>query len=72
MEKQEYKIEDIFDLKALQKLMDALAQSFEVGIGIRNPSGGRIIRDSFYCTFCSEVIQKSKEAALQPIRSGNH
>ena len=61
MEKQEYKIEDIFDLKALQKLMDALAQSFEVGIGIRNPSGGRIIRDSFYCTFCSEVIQKSKE-----------
>lgn len=61
MEKQEYKIEDIFDLKALQKLMDALAQSFEVGIGIRNPSGGRIIRDSFYCTFCSEVIQKSEE-----------
>lgn len=65
MGKDIYKAEDIFDLDALQKLMDALAQSFEVGLGVRTPSGERIINDACYCRFCSDVIWKSEEGNRQ-------
>lgn len=69
MEEQTYRFEDIFDLEALQKLMDALALSFEVGIGVRTPTGGRIIRDSFYCHFCPDVIWQTEEGKRQCGRS---
>lgn len=69
MEKQTYSFEDIFDLEALQKLMDALAQAFEVGIGVRTPSGERIIRDSFYLPFCANVIWQTEEGKRQCSRS---
>lgn len=65
MENQTYKVEDIFDLTALQKLIAALAQSFEVGIGVRTPSGERIIDDACFCRFCSDVIRKSEEKNRQ-------
>lgn len=65
MEKETYKFEDIFDLEALQKLMDALSQSFEVGLGVRTPSGERIIKDSCYCHFCSDIIWQSEEGNRQ-------
>jgi len=65
MEKQTYTFEDIFDLKSLQKLMDALAQAFEVGIGVRTPMGDRIIRDSFYLHFCADVIWQTEEGRRQ-------
>lgn len=61
MEKQTFKFEDIFDLEALQKLMDSLSQAFEVGIGVRTPSGQRIIRDSFFHHFCADFIWQSEE-----------
>lgn len=69
MEKQTYRFEDIFDLEALQELMDALAQAFEVGIGVRTPTGERIIRDSFYVHFCADVIWQTEEGKLQCGRS---
>lgn len=62
MEKQTCRFEDIFELDSLQKLMDALSQAFEVGIGIRAPSGERITRDSCYCHFPANMIwQKEGE-----------
>lgn len=69
MEKQTYKFEDIFDIEALQKLMDALAQAFEVGIGVRTPMGERIIRDSFYLHFCADVIWQTEAGKRQCGRS---
>ncbi len=65
MEKQTYKLEDILDLKALHKLMNALAQSFEVGLGVRTVTGERIIEDSYYCHFCSDVIWPTEEGNRQ-------
>lgn len=61
MMEEQFKFEDIFDLNALQELMDALAQTFEVGLGVRTPSGERIIRDSFYCPFCADVVWSTEE-----------
>lgn len=69
MEKQTYRFEDIFDLEALQKLMDALARAFEVGIGIRTPAGERIMRDSFYIHFCTDAIRQTEEGKRQCGRS---
>ncbi len=36
----EMKFEDIFDVDEMEKLMDSLSKSFEVGMGIRTPEGG--------------------------------
>ncbi len=55
----EVKFEDIFDIEELQKLIDSLSKSFEVGMGIRSPKGDRLIRDSHFCDFCRSVVQKS-------------
>ena len=49
---------EIFDLEELQKLMDALSKAFGIGVGIRTPKGERLISDSHFCNFCSDVIQK--------------
>ena len=65
MEGQTYDFEDIFDLEALQRLMDALAQAFEIGIGIRTPSGERIIRDSLYLRFCEDMIWQTERGKQQ-------
>lgn len=65
MEKQTYEFEDIFDLDALQKLMDSLAKAFEVGIGVRTPAGERIIQDSYFFNFCSDVIWQTEEGKRQ-------
>lgn len=51
--------DDIFDVNTLQKLMDSLSKSFEVGLCIRSPQGERLLQDSMYCDFCKNLIQKS-------------
>jgi len=61
MEQKKYELTDIFDLNALQELMDALSQAFEVGIGMRTSSGECIIKDSAHCRLCTEVVWKSGE-----------
>lgn len=50
---------DIFDVEILQRLMDSLSKSFEVGMCIRSPEGKRLTSDSMFCRFCSELIQHS-------------
>lgn len=50
---------EIFDMETLQRLMDSLSKSLEVGLCIRSPQGERLTEDSVYCTFCRDVIQHS-------------
>lgn len=50
---------EIFDMKTLQRLMDSLSKSLEVGLCIRSPEGKRMTEDSVYCDFCRSVIQHS-------------
>lgn len=50
---------DIFDIEILQRLMDSLSKSFEVGLCIRSPEGVRLTGDSVFCRFCSELVQHS-------------
>ena len=45
----EMKFEDIFDVDEMEKLMDSLSKSFEVGMGIRTPEGDRLISDIHFC-----------------------
>lgn len=54
-----YTFHDIFDINALQKLMDSLSASLQVGISIRSPQGERLTADSDYCRFCPDFIKKS-------------
>lgn len=54
-----YSFYDIFDVEALQKLMDSLSSTLQVGISIRGPHGERFTRDSDYCQFCQNIIKKS-------------
>lgn len=61
----EVKFEDIFDMDELQKLVDSLSKSFEVGMGIRTPKGDRLIYDCHFCDFCKNVIQKSTTGKKQ-------
>lgn len=51
--------EEIFDVKTLQKLMDSLSKSFEVGLCIRSPQGERLLQDSVSCDFCRDIVQRS-------------
>lgn len=51
--------EEIFDIETLQKLMDSLSKSFEVGLCIRSPQGERLLQDSVFCDFCRDVVQRS-------------
>ena len=51
--------EEIFDIETLQKLMDSLSKSFEVGLCIRSPQGERLLQDSVSCDFCRDIVQKS-------------
>lgn len=55
----EMKFEDIFDVDEMEKLMESLSKSFEVGMGIRTPKGDRLISDIHFCDFCSGIVQKS-------------
>ncbi len=55
----EMKFEDIFDVDEMEKLMDSLSKSFEVGMGIRTPEGDRLISDIHFCDFCRGIVQKS-------------
>ena len=50
---------EIFDMERLQRLMNSLSKSLEVGLCIRSPQGERLTEDSVYCTFCQNVIQHS-------------
>lgn len=54
-----YTFYDIFDLDSLQRLVDSLSVSLQVGISIRSPQGERITADSLCCRFCPDIIQKS-------------
>lgn len=51
---------EIFDMETLQRLMNSLSRSLEVGLCIRSPEGKRLTEDSVYCKFCHEVIQHSE------------
>lgn len=51
--------EEIFDIEMLQRLMDSLSKSLEVGLCIRSPEGRRLTQDSVYCRFCCDLIQRS-------------
>lgn len=51
--------DEIFDVNTLQKLMDSLSKSFEVGLCIRSPQGERLLNDSMHCDFCKKLVQKS-------------
>lgn len=54
-----YTFHDIFDINSLQKLMDSLSASLQVGISIRSPQGERFTNDSAYCRFCPDIIRNS-------------
>lgn len=54
-----YTYRDIFDMNVLQKLMDSLSASLQIGISIRSPQGERLTADSEYCRFCPDVIRNS-------------
>lgn len=54
-----YTFQDIFDIDFMQKLIDALSVTLQVGISIRDPRGERITRDSDYCSFCRDIVKKS-------------
>lgn len=55
-----YSFYDLFDIDSLQKLMDSLSSTLQVGISIRSPEGERFTEDSNYCSFCKDVIKKSE------------
>ena len=65
MKDEMYNFDEIFDREAMQQMMDALAQAFEVGLSVRTPSGERIINDACFCRFCSDVVRKSEEGSRQ-------
>ncbi len=54
-----YKFQDIFDTASLQKLMDSLSATLQVGLRIRGQNGEPYTKDSDYCSFCRDVIKKS-------------
>lgn len=54
-----YTFHDIFDADSLQKLMDSLSVTLQVGLRIRGLQGEPFTQDSDYCTFCRDVIKKS-------------
>ncbi len=54
-----YTFQDIFDIDFMQKLIDSLSVTLQVGISIRGPHGERITRDSDYCHFCRDIVKKS-------------
>ncbi len=51
--------DEVFDREVLQRLMNSLSKSLEVGLCIRSPEGRRLTEDSVYCRFCQDVIQHS-------------
>nr|WP_300658029.1 PocR ligand-binding domain-containing protein [uncultured Acetatifactor sp.] len=54
-----YTFQDIFDIDFLQKLLDSLSVTLQVGISIRGPHGERYTKDSDYCSFCRDIVKKS-------------
>lgn len=54
-----YTFHDIFDIDFLQKLLDSLSMTLQVGISIRGPHGERYTKDSDYCRFCRDIVKKS-------------
>ena len=60
-----YTFHDIFDADSLQKLMDSLSTTLQVGLRIRGLRGECFTQDSDYCTFCRDVIKKSPIGCAQ-------
>ena len=56
-----YTFYDIFDVDSLQKLMDSLSLSLQVGISIRSPQGERFTADSDCCRLCPDAIKRSPQ-----------
>lgn len=54
-----YTFQDLFDMDFLQKLVDSLSATLQVGISIRGPQGERFTKDSDYCRFCRDIVKKS-------------
>lgn len=53
-----YTFHDIFDIDALQELIDSLSATLHIGISIRGPQGEQFTKESG-CYFCQEFIKKS-------------
>lgn len=60
-----YTFQDIFDMDFLQKLVDSLSATLQVGISIRGPQGERFTKDSDYCRFCRDIVKSSPVGAAR-------
>lgn len=60
-----YTFQDIFDMDFLQKLVDSLSATLQVGISIRGPQGERFTKDSDYCRFCRDIVKNSPVGAAR-------
>ncbi|MBO5227933.1 MAG: PocR ligand-binding domain-containing protein, partial [Lachnospiraceae bacterium] len=56
-----YTFEDLFDIDDVQKLADAISQTFEVGVVITSPEGKPITKPSNFCNFCMNVVRKTEK-----------
>jgi len=54
-----YTFSDIYDIESLQRLIESLSATLEVGIGIRGPLGERFTKDSDYCPLCQKIKKSS-------------
>jgi len=56
-----YTFEDLFDIDDVQKLADAISQTFEVGVVFTSPEGKPITKPSNFCNFCMNVVRKTEK-----------
>jgi len=50
-----YTFQDIFNIETLQKLIETLSDTLQVGISIRGAQGERLTKDSDYCKLCQYI-----------------
>lgn len=56
-----YRFEDLFDIKDIQELADAMSQIFEIGVVFTAPDGHPITEPSNFCDFCINVVRKTEK-----------
>jgi len=59
-----YKFEDLFDVQDVQKLADAMSQTFEIGVVFTAPDGRPITKPSNFCDFCINVVRKTEKGLI--------
>ena len=50
-----YTFQDIFDIEAIEKLIETLSTTLQVGISIRGAQGERYSKDNDYCRLCQYI-----------------